>query len=357
MHQLLPGIYQIVYYKENEKYGLVKLNDNFTLPPILYGNIEKNAIRVWNTFCKGDGSTGILLTGQSGSGKSLLAEVICNLAVSKGLPVIYLTAIEVKPELITLLTSLSNVVVYMDEFGKCTNSSMQDKMLSFFADTTSKRLYIVTENEKWSINRYILNRPGRIRYHIEYKKVPKDMIVDYLNRNVKDTRFKEDVYRLYVSSSVFSFDHLQAICTEHDRYPDDDIESLVKILNLGILEKPYVIKVEKVISMITNEEIPLENVSYNNNLDFEDYFETYRGFSLSIKLKKEQLGERASNYVFDDKGETCVFFHDIKSSNSTYMEDKFIYEDKVTKLIKIYIVKWNHGMFSGTEDITLPPLD
>ena len=354
MYNLLPGVYQIVYYKENERYGLIKLHDSFTLPPILYGNIERNAIRVWNTFCKGETSTGILLTGQSGSGKSLLAEVICNLAVSKGVPVIYLTAIEVKPELLTLLTSLSDVVVYMDEFGKCTNSNMQDKMLSFFADTTAKRLYIVTENDKWSINRFILNRPGRIRYHIEYKKVPKDMIIDYLNRNVSDAKFKEELYRLYASSSVFSFDHLQALCTEHDRYPDDDIESLVKILNLGILDKPYVIKVEKVIDVSTNEEIPLEKVKYNTNLDFEDYFESFRGFSVSVNIPKERLGTKGSSFIPDDNGDIVWWFHDIKAANCTYLDDKFIYEDKNDKFVKIYIVKWKHDMLSGTEDILIP---
>lgn len=346
VNRLTPAVYQVVYNKNDDRYSIVMTSDKFKLPDILYGNIERNAIRVWNTFATGKISTGILLTGESGSGKSLLGEVICNTAISKGIPVMYLTAVDMTANLLQILGSLTDVVVYMDELGKCANHSTQDKMLSFFSDTNSRRLYIITENSKWSINSYIRNRPGRIRYHIEYKKVPKDIIVDYLNRNVEDIKFREDVFRLYINSSTFSFDHLQALCTEHERYPDDTLDDLVRILNLGILEKPWLVKIESVINAKTNETVPMEKVDYNKRTNYEDEFESYRGLDFRVKLPKTQVSTHPDLLPDKDDPETWWMFN-AKASNCIYKDEKFIFKDKN---VIVTIIKYKEDILSSELD-------
>lgn len=292
LNQFTPGIYTIQYHKESDTYSLELTQEGFKLPPVLYGNVRKNATRVWNTFSISKLSTGILLTGESGSGKSLLAEVICNMAISKGIPVIYITAIKMTSNLVMQLQRLTDVVIYMDEFGKCSDRDIQNTMLSFFSDTTTRKLFILTENNTWMVSNFILNRPGRIRYHIDYSKIPKNIVADYLSKNCKDETFKNDVFKLYLSSKTFSFDHLQTLVSEHDRYPEDDLSQLLEILNLGILAKPYVIYVKSVKNLDTNEMLDRSLFEYNEKYSFEDWVEnSYNIFIVNIYKTGENFNQ------------------------------------------------------------------
>lgn len=317
-NQMPPGIYNIVYNNEQKSYSIVQGPERFKLPPVLYGDIERTAIRVWNTFSLSKLSTGILLTGESGSGKSLLAELICNTAIDKNIPVIYITAISIKPELLQMLQRLSNIVLYIDEFGKCSNHDTQNTMLSFFSDTNTRKLFILTENNEWMVNSFILNRPGRIRYHIDYKKVPKKIILDFLDKNSKDDKFKEEVYKLYTESRVFSFDHLQTLVSEHDRYPDDSLEDLLDILNLGVLAKPFVVYVKSVLNKVKNTEIDRKNLQSNPSMSFDEWTRyKYNEFIVRIPISEDP------NEPYQRQKVCSIRYQDCKVKD----DDDFIWED------------------------------
>lgn len=325
LNKIQAGVYIVVYNKELNQYSLELYQGQFKLPPILYGDVERHAIRVWNTFALSRKSTGILLTGESGSGKSLLAEVICNKAISKDVPVIYITAVEIKPELLQTLQRLTDVVIYIDEFGKCSEHRVQDKMLSFLSDTNTRKLFILTENDQWMVNRFILNRPGRIRYHLDYKKIPKSIVIDYLNRNVeeKDKPFREAVYNLYKESKVFSFDHLQTLVSEHERYPEDDLDTLLDVLNMGVLAKPYMVNIKKVINLKTKEELKEEDYSYKKRYEFEDWtIGRYPRFNISIKVPAGDAVDGNGNQMYINK-----YLEPIYESSSMSEED-YIWNDE-----------------------------
>lgn len=319
---LTPHIYTVSYLKEEKRYVLNQGQDKFTLPPVLYGNIQEIAIRVWNTFSISKVSTGILLTGESGSGKSLLAEVICNTALARKIPVIYITAIPVEPELIEILQRLSNVVIYMDEFGKCTRTDMQNTMLSFFSDTSTRKLFILTENQTWMVSNFILNRPGRIRYHIDYQKVPKSILTDYLEKNTKPDEFREEIYKLYNESKIFSFDHLQTLVSEHDRYPNDDLNDLLEILNLGALAKPYLVHVVSILDKTTNKILPRNRYMYNATYEFAEWIR-YRYNDLGISIYKDK-DEKEPDQRFN--GADMIRYY-IQYSQVIAVENNFIYEE------------------------------
>lgn len=323
---LTPHVYTVSYIKEEKRYVLVQGQDKFKLPPVLYGNIQEIAIRVWNTFSISKVSTGILLTGESGSGKSLLAEVICNTALERKIPVIYITAIPVEPELIEILQRLSNVVIYMDEFGKCTRTDMQNTMLSFFSDTTTRKLFILTENQTWMVSNFILNRPGRIRYHIDYQKVPKSILTDYLEKNTKPDAFREEIFKLYNESKVFSFDHLQTLVSEHDRYPNDDLNDLLEILNLGALAKPYLVHVVSILDKTTNKILSRKRYSYSTTYEFAEWIR-YKYNDIGITIYKDpdekqpDIRFRGGDQIryFVQYGETVV-----DKDNFVFEEDDFV---------------------------------
>lgn len=289
MYKLNPYIYTIRALDEKERVNgqthmLIDYAPSFKLPDVIYGNIEKTATRVWNTFAISRKSTGILLTGESGSGKSLLGELICNLAISKGIPVINIVNIRYTAELLDKLTRMDNVVLFMDEFGKNVEHKEQGRMLTFFSDTNTRKLFIITENSKYSISPYVLNRPGRIRYHIDYSKVPKDIVEDYLIKNNVEASFQEDLMTLYLNSRIFSFDHLQSIVSEHERYPEETLDELIEILNLGILQKPYVVQFKNIIDLKSGEDIT-ESADYNKNKSYDSWcVSDYEEISLNVRI-------------------------------------------------------------------------
>lgn len=339
-----PGVYTVIKLDIEDKnmpdmlkFRLVKTSDRFVLPDVLYGDINQTAIRVWNTFAINKKSTGILLTGNSGSGKSLLGEVISNLAISKGLPVVIVTNINVSPDMLLFLTKLNDVVIFLDEYGKSIKYGDQEKMLSFFSDTTTRKLFIITENDKYDVSRYIRDRPGRIRYHIDYTKTPKNIVLDYLNKNVMDRGVKMEILELYQSSREFSFDHLQAIVSEHLRYPNNTIEDIVGILNLGILQRPYYVKVDKIELLINHTEIAnfviQKDVEYLNWVEMGYRTENWINLEvmLPVKFIKEHKHKIVSTrfLLLEDKEDDDVapIGITIKHADCKYNDEKWIYEN------------------------------
>lgn len=232
-----PMVYKAVYDDYREDYDLVPYIEKFKIPDKVYGKTHKLVTRIWNSYALGGGSTGVMLTGISGTGKTLVGELLSNLAIEKGMPVLLVAGMEYGTTFINLLESLDNYVIFFDEFSKLAGLYTQDKMLTLFNDLNNRRkLYIITENGTADISPYILNRPGRIRYHIDYNKVPFDILEDYCNDNNITGKFREDLIEVYDSCKSFSFDHLRTLVIEHLRYPEDSLEYLLSILNLRALK-------------------------------------------------------------------------------------------------------------------------
>lgn len=256
----MSGIYYIQKDDNANYYFAVKSADKFILPKKIYGNVERLAIRVWNTFAVTKKSTGIMLTGNKGSGKTILGEIISNLAIDRGLPVYMITEIDITLELVSYIRNLNHCVVFLDEFGKNVDSKTMDQMLTMFSDVNSScKLFILTENSLDRISIFIKDRPGRIRYHLDFEKLGIDIYEDYLITNPVDPNFKKDLDNLYYKAKEFSFDILEAIVSEHIRFPNETLEDLLTVLNCKSLLKPKTLYLERV--SFKQEEVPLENCS------------------------------------------------------------------------------------------------
>lgn len=72
-HKLPPGNYVVKFNGMTGQFYLEHI-DNFTMPPKLYGSIGAQAERIMNTYHSRGASTGVLLNGLKGSGKTLLAK-------------------------------------------------------------------------------------------------------------------------------------------------------------------------------------------------------------------------------------------------------------------------------------------
>lgn len=207
--------------------------------PKLYGAIVRRASKIMGTFNDRDASTGVLLSGDKGTGKSLLSMLLANIAVSEGNPVIEIKEAFYGASFEELMNAIPNAVLIFDEFAKTyrvekdTDNNPQEKLLGFFDGAGArKRLMIFTENKTSGINEFMLNRPGRIFYHYKYSKLTSDVIQEYCEEKGLDVEKIQYLQNFAISSNEFSFDILKAIVEEILRYPNDDIKELIDDLNI-----------------------------------------------------------------------------------------------------------------------------
>ena len=244
MYGLPQGVYKLVVDKENQ-HSLVRHNvQRFPAPPKIYGDIHERVATVIRSYKERTGSTGVLCTGFAGSGKTLLCEQLCNAGLDINLRVILVSEIDPSIETIQYLSALTNCLIFMDEFGKVFNRWLQSNMLTMLSSSTTKNIYVLSDNDTLAIDPHILNRPARIRYHFEYGTLEEDIVIEYCADNNIDPEVVKSILAVRNGAISFAFDHLQAIVSEHKVYPDHSIDTLLNSLNLSILraEKQLVVK-------------------------------------------------------------------------------------------------------------------
>jgi len=256
---LEAGVYRLT--KNNKKYGLERDRDFFITPKKLYGRMGIRAEYFWNSFVAAPASMGVLLTGTSGGGKSVLTEVIANIGINNLMPVVLVREITADLELIKFISDLSNVIIIFDEFAKVINGPLQNKSLSMLSDVYNKKLFLMTENNSDIISPFIRNRPGRVRYHIDYGRLEEEVFEEYCADFDMDSKFLDELREKYKRSAVFSFDHLSAIVTEHISHKDQTLDELLFLLNLDILSKPPKVIFESAYDTVNEKELELNSYS------------------------------------------------------------------------------------------------
>lgn len=267
--------------------------ESYKMPDKLYGTMKNRAYRVWNDYVYNNRSTGVLLTGNKGSGKTLLATYLCNIAISFGLPV-YIIDTKFPDKLLSKLipiisNQLRECVVFIDEFGKLFNRDCQDSMLTMLSDINdTKKIFVLTENHDYYINQYIVDRPGRIKYHYEFMKIDLDVLEGYCIDNNVSYSLLEELKAKWESVNIFSFDQLQAIVNEHNKYPNDGLKDIISVLNVKSLKKQELYELVSVIEMETGNDVefkPSRNVSKSALSD-----STYRStLTFHLKIPKEEV--------------------------------------------------------------------
>ncbi len=91
MHSVLPP-HNYIIKKDMNGNLFLEIIDSFEFKGKQYGEISKNRDRILNTFMQRGASTGAMLVGEKGSGKSLLAKTLCMKAAESGIPTIVINA-------------------------------------------------------------------------------------------------------------------------------------------------------------------------------------------------------------------------------------------------------------------------
>jgi len=231
VHEFLPAGNYIVKIDPFENFFLEEV-EQFKPIKKVYGDALKNADRILNTFDSREMSTGVLLNGEKGSGKTLLAKTLSIEAGNKGIPTIIINTDWHGDKFNKLIQDINQPAIIMfDEFEKVYGEETQEAVLTLMDGVfPTKKLFVLTCNDKWRINSHMRNRPGRLYYMIDYKGLDHAFIIEYCQDNLNAKQYIEKICTIASMFDQFNFDMLKALVEEMNRYDESPADAL-RILN------------------------------------------------------------------------------------------------------------------------------
>lgn len=222
------------YIVKKDQFGNFFLDkvDNFTAPKKLYGDMLKNVDRILTTFFDRQASTGVMLVGEKGSGKTLLGRVTCVIAAKRNVPTILINTPFYGDAFNQFIQSIDQrCIIIIDEFEKLYDSEKQESILTLLDGVfQTQKLFIITSNDKWRVDKHMRNRPGRIYYMIEFKGLDMSFIKEYCNDTLKNKNYIDAFCKTSTLFDQFNFDMLKALVEEMNRYNESPQEAL-RMLN------------------------------------------------------------------------------------------------------------------------------
>jgi hypothetical protein len=318
LHEKLPaGNYTVAVDPMGNLY--LESIDDFEIPTKMYGNTLRHTDRIINSFWKRPQQTGVLLNGEKGSGKTLLAKNISVELAKEGVPTIVINRDWTGDGFFKLLQDIDQpCVVLFDEFEKVYDREKQEEILTLLDGVFgSKKLYILTVNDKWRVDSHMRNRPGRIFYLLDFKGLDQVFIREYCEDNLNNKQYIDQICSLTSLFGEFNFDMLKALVEEMNRYNETPSEAL-EMLNA----KPeYDDGAKYEIKLISGgKEVRKGDISP----------EVWRGNPLSLK----GIGVEYDPNPSDDDGEwEDLHFTPENLINLNSQEGKFIFESKGARLI------------------------
>jgi len=321
LHDLLPAQTYTVKFDKMAGCFYLEAIDSFEIKGKIYGDTKRTAERVFNTFMDRPASTGVMLTGEKGSGKTLLAKMLSINAQAKGIPTIVINQPWCGEDFNAFIQMIEQpTVILFDEFEKVYDREDQERMLTLLDGVyPSKKLFILTCNDKWRVNEHMRNRPGRIYYMMDYKGLDNDFIVEYCEDNLKNKLHIPSVCRIAMIFSQFNFDMLKAMVEEMNRY-DESPQEVMKMLNTRPEfsdEAKYKVVLQP--NGIDIPEVDIESTEWHGNPLTQRIGLDYKKFNMSA------IDEDGKP---DFDWETCMFGNeDLKQIDSTAGKFIFINED------------------------------
>lgn len=232
VHEHLPVGNYIVKMDPFENFFLEQV-EAFSQVSKVYGDSTKNAERILNTFNDRSVSTGVLLNGEKGSGKTLLAKTLSIEAAKQDIPTIVINSPWAGDKFNKLIQDIDqSAIIMFDEFEKVYDEETQQAVLTLMDGVfPTKKLFVLTCNDKWRINSHMRNRPGRLFYMIDYKGLDASFIREYCEDNLVAKEHIDKICTIASLFDQFNFDMLKALVEEMNRYNDTPQEAL-RMLNV-----------------------------------------------------------------------------------------------------------------------------
>lgn len=230
------GTYTVEYNPQNGQYYLLK-STPFTRPAKVYGEMASRNNKVINTYLAREGkNTGVLLSGTKGAGKTQLAKDVSLALGEMGIPTIIIQNCYTDGGFINFIKAIEDkALILFDEFEKVyAEREHQEAILTLLDGTGSyNKLYILTSNNR-NVSEFLRNRPSRIFYHFEYKKLAKQVMIELLNDKLVNKSYIPQFETLWEVAETISFDMIQCLIEELNRYPTQTFTETFRELNVEV---------------------------------------------------------------------------------------------------------------------------
>jgi hypothetical protein len=276
----LPNKTFLVCFDPNSGFFL-KRTEDMKLPEKIYGHNTSNSEKIIKMFVEEAGRTsGALMSGVKGTGKTLTAVETCLMAQELGMPVLLLQDPHCGTAFNDFMAEIKDsCVVFVDEFEKVYSDIDDVHRLLPLLDGAVKthKLFLLTSNkslkEVGESMEYLSNRPSRVFYTFEYGTMEDEVIKEYLTDNLSHQGYFEDIFSLKRAFKCFTIDLLKAVTTEVNRYghTGKSLPEILQDLNVqtdrGLDNYTYTLSLELNGSMFDNRNLAPEsmyNVTGNN---------------------------------------------------------------------------------------------
>lgn len=219
--------------QKNEMTGELYLEKIDSFQPItkVYGDCLKNTDRIVNTFMDRPSTTGVMLTGEKGSGKTLLTKNVCMKLATMDIPTIVINAPWCGDKFNNFIQSIEQpCAILFDEFEKTYDNDEQESILTLLDGVfPTKKLFLLTCNDKWRVDSHMRNRPGRIFYMMDFKGLDADFIRQYCQDTLNNKKYIDSVINVGSLFAEFNFDMLKALVEEMNRYNESPQDALTML--------------------------------------------------------------------------------------------------------------------------------
>ena len=289
-----------------------------------YGVQNAKANKVLKSFKEFSRSLGVILSGDKGIGKSMFAKLVCMKSLEEGHPVIIVDACY--PGIARFIDSIEQeCVILFDEFDKTYRSNRdnddQAALLSLFDGTSGgKKLFIVTCNELYGLNNFIINRPGRFHYHFRFDYPAPEDIREYLTDKL-DVNYHSEIEKVIEFSRKISlnYDCLRAIVFELNN--GNSFADAIADLNIMTTEDE-----EYKVYLFFDNGTSVHNLRYSTNLyDYDGSMTFIRFFDDDGKFVLDAYFDKASMKYDMAKGKVLVPASGIKIKENN--DDDDYYDD------------------------------
>lgn len=269
-YDLIPGKVYDLSYDRYMGEDIFKENGELSLPSKVYTSkkdefFKKRILTYFNNSFTD--TTGVMLAGTKGTGKSLMAKV---LAKESNLPIVIVDPQYPESRLIKYFKQISTpVCILFDEVDKSFDT---EKMLDFLdgLQKTSKKLVIMTCNSLSKVSEYLQDRCSRIRY---LRKYTTDDNLEFLDVLIKDMKIKnaEEVSK-YCRENIklLSMDNIVAFLNEIKLLEDEDctLDEIISVMNIDHISTKEETKIEEQPKEETSDDTEY-GICYDD-FDFDD---------------------------------------------------------------------------------------